>query len=78
MLGFIAEGVRGLAARFAEFRARQIARAELESLDERTLADIGLRRNDIPMVLAGTFEPRDRADITPVAANLNTARRRAA
>ena len=71
------EIARGLAARFAEWRERRIARAELESLD-RTLADIGLRRNDIPMVLAGTFEPRDRADVTPVAANLNTARRRAA
>jgi hypothetical protein len=50
----------------------------LESLDDRTLADIGLRRGDIPMVLSGKYEARESAAVMPVAANLNTSHRHAA
>jgi len=40
-----------LAERFKAWRERERAYAELSSLDDHTLADLGLRRSDIPLVL---------------------------
>lgn len=40
-----------LAARFNAWRERERAFAELSALDDRTLADLGLRRADIPFVV---------------------------
>jgi uncharacterized protein YjiS (DUF1127 family) len=40
-----------LARRFADWRARQRAYEELSSLDDRSLADIGITRSEIPYVL---------------------------
>jgi uncharacterized protein YjiS (DUF1127 family) len=37
----------------AEWRRRQLAYAELSALDDRALADIGIRRSDIPAVVEG-------------------------
>jgi uncharacterized protein YjiS (DUF1127 family) len=53
------------------WRARQRAADELFSLDDRTLAELGLRRSDIPFVAAGAVPVRDRAgdDNRPRAAN---------
>ena len=47
-----------IAARNAvsEFRQRQRAYAELGALDDRSLADIGLRRSDIPAVIEGLYD----------------------
>jgi uncharacterized protein YjiS (DUF1127 family) len=57
----------GLIGRFENWRARERAFRELSSLDDRSLADIGLARSDIPFVLdskpvqvqggASRFEP---------------------
>ncbi len=41
----------GLARRFNAWRERERAFAELNALDDRTLADLGLRRADIPFVV---------------------------
>jgi uncharacterized protein YjiS (DUF1127 family) len=41
-----------IAARFADWRSRQRALAELSALDDRSLADIGLTRAEIPYVLS--------------------------
>ena len=41
---------------FAEWRRKQLAYAELMSLDDRSLADIGIRRSDIPAVVEGFHE----------------------
>jgi uncharacterized protein YjiS (DUF1127 family) len=41
----------GLADRFTAWRERERAFAELNALDDRTLADLGLRRADIPFVV---------------------------
>jgi uncharacterized protein YjiS (DUF1127 family) len=41
----------GLGARFTAWRERERAFAELSALDDRTLADLGLRRGDIPFVV---------------------------
>ena len=43
-----------------EFRQRQRAYADLGRLDDRSLADIGLRRSDIPAIVEG-FYPGTRA-----------------
>jgi uncharacterized protein YjiS (DUF1127 family) len=40
-----------IAARFNAWRERERAFAELSALDDRTLADLGLRRGDIPYVV---------------------------
>lgn len=61
----------GLIGRFENWRARERAFRELSSLDDRSLADIGLARADIPFVLdrepAQVGAPR----IAPEAANTN-------
>lgn len=41
----------GIAGRFNAWRERERAFAELSALDDRTLADLGLRRGDIPFVV---------------------------
>jgi uncharacterized protein YjiS (DUF1127 family) len=43
--------LRSLADRFSAWRERERAFAELNALDERALADLGLRRSDIPFVV---------------------------
>jgi uncharacterized protein YjiS (DUF1127 family) len=41
---------------FAEWRRKQQAYAELMSLDDRSLADIGIRRSEIPAIVEGYHE----------------------
>ena len=69
-----------LAKGLADWRRRSIARAELAALDDRALADIGLRRSDIPFVLAGARAPGavERPVRRPQPANVNAAPRHAA
>jgi uncharacterized protein YjiS (DUF1127 family) len=43
---------RRMLNRLAEYRRRQRALEELYSLDDRSLADIGITRSDIPYILA--------------------------
>ena len=73
-----------LVAALRAWRERELAYQELMSLDDRTLADIGIRRADIPYVIAGEKtrgESESDAVLAPVApraaANSNTARRAA-
>jgi uncharacterized protein YjiS (DUF1127 family) len=40
----------------AEWRHRQQAYAELSALDDRSLADIGIRRSEIPAVVEGFYD----------------------
>ena len=47
LFGFLS----GLRDRFTAWRERERAFAELSALDDRTLADLGLRRADIPFVV---------------------------
>ena len=54
MLGSIQHAFRQLGASINEWRERERALNELSALDDRTLADIGLRRTDIPFVVKGT------------------------
>jgi uncharacterized protein YjiS (DUF1127 family) len=52
----------------AEWRRKQQAYADLMALDDRSLADIGIRRCEIPAIVEGNHEasqkPRDR-DFVP-------------
>lgn len=41
---------------FAEWRRKQQAYAELMALDDRSLADIGVRRSEIPAIVEGRHE----------------------
>jgi uncharacterized protein YjiS (DUF1127 family) len=62
MLHFIGNLGHELAASLAGWRRRQRAYAELYALDDRSLADIGITRSEIPYVLsraAETRHPRD-------------------
>ena len=52
MSNLLSDAVHGLAARYADWRSRQRAFAELSALDDRDLADIGISRSEIPYVLA--------------------------
>ena len=48
----VSRPARSLIGRLAAWRRRERAAAELYAVDERTLADLGLRRADIPFILA--------------------------
>jgi uncharacterized protein YjiS (DUF1127 family) len=61
--GFASFGGKVAAKLFAPIKNWAIERAtrdELMSLDDRTLADIGLTRGDIPQVAAGLWVPENR------------------
>ena len=82
MFGSIVSASKAAFSALAEWRRREIARAELESLDDRTLADIGVSRAEIPFVIAGRLrraEPAFGQAAAPTfAANANAAARTAA
>jgi uncharacterized protein YjiS (DUF1127 family) len=67
MLNILGNLLHGL----ADWRQRKRAYAELAALDDRSLADIGITRSEIPYVLSHAAEPR--AEIA-VAANSNVSR----
>jgi uncharacterized protein YjiS (DUF1127 family) len=50
---------QGLARYFAEWRQRRRAFDELYALDDRSLADLGITRSEIPYVLARAPERRE-------------------
>lgn len=52
MLSVISQSFRALAERYSAWRQRQQAYAELAQLDDRSLADIGINRAEIPYVLS--------------------------
>ena len=52
MLNILGNLLHGLTASVADWRHRQRAYAELASLDDRSLADIGITRSEIPFVLS--------------------------
>jgi uncharacterized protein YjiS (DUF1127 family) len=52
MLNILGNLVHGVTGSLARWRERQRALAELASLDDRSLADIGITRSEIPYVLS--------------------------
>jgi uncharacterized protein YjiS (DUF1127 family) len=72
---------QGVAARLRAWREREQAYGELMSLDDRSLADIGIRRADIPFVLAGEVTRERDVVVQPSfapAANANASVRKVA
>ena len=47
---------------FAEWRRRQQAYGELMALDDRSLADIGIHRSEIPAIVEGTRPRREQRE----------------
>jgi uncharacterized protein YjiS (DUF1127 family) len=85
MIGSIQHAFRTLGAAFSEWRERERAMSELAALDDRTLADIGIRRTDIPFVLAQANDaeaaeraPLAAAEVGPAANRNDAAPRRVA
>jgi uncharacterized protein YjiS (DUF1127 family) len=78
MFGSIVSASKAAISAVAEWRRREIARAELESLDDRTLADIGINRSEIPFVVTGRLRRPEpvfgHAPSPGFAANANAAR----
>lgn len=52
MLSILASGLQQLKAAYVDWRRRQAAYDELNSLDDRSLADIGITRSDIPYLFS--------------------------
>ena len=70
MLNVIGNLMHGVAGAVHDWRQRQRAYAELAALDDRSLADIGITRSEIPYVLSHpAAAPRDQE--TPAPANSN-------
>ena len=55
--GFARAIVRAVLRPLATWRARQLALAELEALDDHMLADIGISRGEIPGIISGAILP---------------------
>jgi len=66
MSRFLSQFASGLIGRFENWRARERAFQELASLDDRSLADIGLNRGDIPFVLDRRNNERAGDGVDPV------------
>jgi len=64
----------GLIGRFEGWRARERAYRELSALDDRSLADIGLTRSEIPYILDQKPVERGFGRIQPKVANNNVRR----
>ena len=52
MLNVLISGLHNAKSAYASWRRRQAAYEELSSLDDRSLADIGIRRSDIPYLFS--------------------------
>jgi len=61
----------GLIGRFENWRARERAYRELSALDDRSLADIGLARSEIPYILDQKPVERRFSRVEPEVANEN-------
>jgi uncharacterized protein YjiS (DUF1127 family) len=74
MLDFIGHAIQSVGERLDAWRNYQRAYHELLSLDDRSLADIGVTRSEIPFILSHVSDP-SRVNAMPTA---NQNNRRAA
>ncbi len=71
MLNIILSGLQHTKALYANWRRRQAAYEELSSLDDRSLADIGITRSDIPYLFSRDVHEAAKAQATSLARNDN-------
>jgi uncharacterized protein YjiS (DUF1127 family) len=57
MLDFIGQALHTVGERLDTWRKTQQAYRELASLDDRSLADIGVTRSEIPFILSHVSDP---------------------
>ena len=69
MLNFLENLGHALGSAWSDWRSRQQAYAELASLDDRSLADIGITRSEIPYVLSHGAELHGSGALTTPANN---------
>ena len=70
MLDSLNYQLRTLASAWAAWRQRRRAYAELASLDDRSLADIGVTRSEIPYVLSHFTQNTKRTQFGPANSNV--------
>ena len=71
MLNLVLSGLQRVKATYAEWRRRQVAYDELNALDDRSLADIGITRSDIPYLFSRDIRDAARAQATGLVQNDN-------
>jgi uncharacterized protein YjiS (DUF1127 family) len=71
MLNLVLSGLQHLRAAYQSWRQTQAAYDELSSLDDRSLADIGITRADIPYLFARDIHDAAKAQAAGLAQNDN-------
>lgn len=71
MLNLVLSGLQHVQASYASWRRRQAAYDELNALDDRSLADIGITRADIPYLFSRDIHDAARAQAAGLARNDN-------
>lgn len=71
MLNLVLSGLQHVKAAYAEWRRRQVAYDELNALDDRSLADIGITRSDIPYLFSRDIHDAARAQAAGLVQNDN-------
>jgi uncharacterized protein YjiS (DUF1127 family) len=71
MLNLVLSGLQHLQLAYAGWRRRQAAYDELSALDDRSLADIGITRADIPYLFSRDIHDAAKAQATGLARNDN-------
>jgi uncharacterized protein YjiS (DUF1127 family) len=71
MLNIILSGLQHLQSAYRGWRRRQAAYEELSALDDRSLADIGITRADIPYLFAHDIRDAAKAQAAGLAQNDN-------
>jgi uncharacterized protein YjiS (DUF1127 family) len=64
MLSLLVTGLHKAKSAYADWRRRQVAFEELSSLDDRSLADIGITRSDIPYLFSRDVHDAAKAQAT--------------
>jgi uncharacterized protein YjiS (DUF1127 family) len=64
MLSMLLSALHHIRAAYGEWRRRQAAFDELNALDDRSLADIGITRSDIPFIFSRDVQDAAKAQAT--------------
>ncbi|HEY3916710.1 MAG TPA: DUF1127 domain-containing protein [Stellaceae bacterium] len=71
MLNIVVSGLHHLQSAYQDWRRRQAAYDELSALDDRSLADIGITRADIPYLFSRDIREAAKAQAAGLARNDN-------
>jgi uncharacterized protein YjiS (DUF1127 family) len=71
MVSLVLSGLHNLKVAYEDWRRRQAAYEELSALDDRSLADIGINRSDIPYLFSRDVQEAAKAQAAGLARNDN-------